>query len=292
MILMEAHFETYHINGAKYELFILYDVDLDVRSKLYLPNLKYLQFRFSQCILSVYLNSNVFRDFFCQWADNLVNEINDILDIEEKIVIFNKAIKELVLIGQRQKLMSKSEVLGMYGELFFLKSLLSHSVHELVLNAWQRPAPALHDFDFEDHSLEIKSVGRSANGIKISSIDQLNSLPDKELYLCCMRFSIEKSGIVDSLGVLYNEIIECISPTLRQLFEKKCIESKYAPYAGPEVQVMPYKISPIESNFYFVDQSSFPRLARSLVPESITSIKYEVSIPSISRFITNYELEI
>lgn len=289
---MKAHFEVYPINGQNHELFILNNVDIESHNKLYIPKLKYIQFRYSKGIFSTYLSSQVFKDQFSKWAKTLVDQINGLKDNEEKIALFNKSIKELVLIGKRGKVMSRSEALGLFGELYFLRSLVHKNMHDIGLSAWQRPSPAIHDFDFNNHSLEIKSFGRSATEIKISSIDQLTSLSNKDLYLGCLRFSIDHSHEYDSLGDLYEDIYSNLSPINRVIFEKKCIESKYSPYGGPSDQRVPYKISNIDSKFLFVDPIDFPSISRSQTHFAITSVKYDLSISYISKFAREYEFKI
>ncbi len=289
---MKAIYKEFQIKGENHKLLILNYVDEDSRKKLYSPRLKYILFRYSEGIYSTHLNSAIFQDKFSVWASTLASEINDAVTTEEKIVLFNKSIKELVLVGQKEKAMTRAEVLGFYGELYFLKTIIDKGEQYAALKAWQRPAPAIHDFDFPNHSVEIKAFGRNTNEIRINSIDQLSALEGKELFLACFRFSINHSENKDSIGELFTNIHQSLSPTSQKDFEQKCFESKFAPYGGPDNQFIPYDIRHIESKIYRVDQRDFPRISRTNIPEAVTAVHYDISIPSMANYLIDYEFKI
>lgn len=256
---------------------------------LFTPRLENLSFIKFENTITVNLKNPSFRDFFNDWVDRFKLSINDSDTSEIIIDKFNKDIKALVLIGKSEKKLSWESARGLYGEFLIIKEFIINNTYPQIeiLEGWHRPAPANHDFDYKEFSLEVKTVSRDSTTVKITSEHQLESIENKPLRLKCYRLEkIEKSNH-DSLGELYNEIKTLLDPGYINLFEMKCAEDLFCEYLGPDYMPLDYKFTLIDENLYDVDQLNFPRAKRQELNPAISKFSYSIDISSFNMFKLN-----
>lgn len=108
------------------------------------------------------------------------------------------------------KLLSENEVLGLIGELLFLKDF-AFKVYGVStgLNGWSGPEPTHKDFSFENNWYEIKTINSYKNSVSISSLEQLDSEFDGHLIVYTMeKMSPSFNGVkLNSLVANINELI-------------------------------------------------------------------------------------
>ena len=181
------------------------------------------------------------------------------------------------------------KIRGLFGELLELKRVLQieNVDKSIALDGWHRPAPANHDFDFKNFSLEVKATGRTSSTVKITSENQLDQVENKNLFLKISKLDAVPKSSEDSLAILYNEIKTVLGSPLNIQFENKCAEDAFFKYLGPEHVTLDYKMWEIDSEFYEVDQNKFPRLSHKTIPNGISSVKYEIDLSSIDSFKTD-----
>ncbi len=86
------------------------------------------------------------------------------------------------------------------------------------------------------------------------------------MYLKIYRIEAIDGSVTDSLGDLYVELKSLINTEIgKEEFILKCINDKLK-YAGPGIITLPYKYIQIEEMKYFVDQETFPRINRNILP--------------------------
>lgn len=265
-------------------LWLKFNSSDDLR-RLFTPNLANIFFIKNKNEITLNLKNDLFRDFFNDFVENFASKISTDNSNEDIINQFNKAIKDLVNIGQKEKKLPMNLARGLFGELLYLKELLMESSNnEVILDGWHRPAPANNDFDFRDKAIEIKTLSRSKTSVKISSEFQLELKEDKPLLLKCYRIEGINKSKIDSLGELYNEIKILLGPDLINVFAMKCAEDAYCEYLGPDFTLLDYKFTVIEENTYIVDQDNFPRVKREELLPSISSVSYEIDVSAIDEF--------
>ena len=183
------------------------------------------------------------------------------------------------------KKLNHAKARGFYGELLELKKQFNENENQNeVLNGWHRPAPANHDFDYENHSLEIKTIGRTSSTIKISSEYQLTSFNNKQLILKISKIDLIEKSLDDSIGKLYTEIKNSFEGALSVLFEIKCAEDTFCKYLGPELMPLDYKLTEIDHSYYNVDQEKLPRISSNSLESGISNVKYELDLSAIEDF--------
>ena len=253
---------------------------------LFTPNLENIGFVRVDSTITVILKTPSFRDFFNDWVTRFLNkiEVNDSSEI--LIEKFNNEIKAIVLLGQKEKKLSMASARGLYGELLVLKSHLDDEKYsqDQILEGWHRPAPANHDFDYKDYTIEVKTVSRSNTTFKVTSEDQLTAMEEKPLNLQLYRIENVNKSQIDSLGILYNEITEKLQSGLVNVFQIKCAEDSFCEYLGPKYMPLDYKFTIIEEFLYFVDQNNFPRINKENIDIGISKVSYNLDISVIDKF--------
>jgi hypothetical protein len=156
-----------------------------------------------------------------------------------------------------------------------------------IVKSWHRPAPANHDFDILNKTIEIKTISRTSTTVKMSTEFQLEALEGVPLYLKVYRIDhVEKSN-VDSLGVIYNEILKLLSPEIAIEFQMKCADDEFNKYLGPEYNILDFKFNVIEEFDFYVDQVNFPRVKRSELNSGVSKVSYRIDLSSMLEFKNN-----
>jgi hypothetical protein len=263
--------------------------DKNSLSKLFLPRLKNIGFSIIEATLNVSLKKPEFREIFNNWINDLFYNLQNCTNDDEIVNKINSSIKEIVVLGLEESSISREKIIGLFSELLILKYLLLQNKfsQSQILECWVRPTPSNHDFEFPDMSIEVKSIAKDNSTCKISSEYQLNSYKDKELFLAVNRIETISDSDEDSLGLLYNEIKNLLQPSLVLIFEINCSNDTYFPYLGPHLMHLNYKFILIDTEFYFVNQTLFPRINKNSLPVGISKISYNIDISALTNFKTN-----
>jgi hypothetical protein len=257
-----------------------------VSEKLFLPKLKFIKFIKSGDMLFVYLDDLSIQKYFSEWINEFLCSLlkaDKTINLIEK---FNKSLKVLIRVGEKDLKISLNAAKGLYGELFYLKKCLIEAKYDMdsILDAWHRPSLANHDFVFDKYSIEIKCISKNNTTVKIASEYQLDAIENKDLFLQCYIFDDIIQSSVDSLGNIYNEILILLKTnTLKDIFSLKCT-TDITGYLGPEYIKLDFNFILIDEMKYKVDQSKFPRIQKNQFSPFINNISYNIDISSIEKF--------
>lgn len=253
---------------------------------LFIPKLENMGFILVDNTVTVVLKNPSFRDFFNDWVTRFFEKIQ--VNDTSKVLIekFNDEIKAIVLLGQKERKMSMNSAKGLYAEFLVLKKYLVEGKYTQteVIEGWHRPAPANHDFDYEDFSLEVKATSRDSTTIKITSEHQLMAIEEKPLHIHIYRIDNINKSSEDSLGNMFIKIKELLDTGLVNIFEMKCVEDAFCKYLGPEHMPLDYKFTVIEDFLYEVDQEKFPRIRKEKIDSGLSKISYNLDISAIDNF--------
>jgi hypothetical protein len=267
-------------------LIINFKLNSDLK-KVFTPKLENIGFSKYENQLSIRLKKIEYREHFNEWIEVVFEKMKS---CENKNIEFlNREIKTIISFGKKEKEITWQMARGLYGELYILDKLLEQKedTEINIIESWHRPSPAVHDFDFENHTIEVKTISRESTTIKINSIYQLESQENKTLFLNCLRIEkIEKSNI-DSLGLIYNKIINKLDVNIRNIFEEKCFEDAFFRYLGPEFMPLEFKFIVIDESLYEVNQSTFPRINKYEINSAISNVSYSIDISSIENYKIN-----
>jgi hypothetical protein len=181
----------------------------------------------------------------------------------------------------RQDGLSRSETIGLIGELIVLEQLLVHDGHSLA--SWQAPNDGLHDFQSRGHALEIKTTLGPASTITISALDQLDASDLNRLEILHVRL-IEMPD-----GRSLRDIISAVSGRLPnnascRAFENALLRRGLLP-SDDSARAMP-KVQLRDIDAYTVSDE-FPRLIRSALPIAIAEATYTLEVRALAAFSAN-----
>lgn len=208
---------------------------------------------------------------YSQAADNEISALN--LTVR-RFKQWNKLLEH-----QRKSLMDESNRKGLLGELIYLCEVIDAGYPILpAVQGWVGPDGADQDFVYADNWHEVKSVGVSADSVKISSLEQLaNTDPGELVVMLIDKCAPEHSGAV-SLG-------EQVDRTFRRVHENddaySLLESKLMRYGFidlPEYREQKYVCS---GEMHFRVDADFPRLTSDNVVPQIIEVQYSISLASI-----------
>jgi hypothetical protein len=184
---------------------------------------------------------------------------------------------------QGKQILSKGQIIGLYGELLFLRELLDNGVSNgKAVDSWTGPDRSHHDYLINDTAFEIKSLsGLERNSVSISSEDQLD-FPGKRLFL--RTYQIRESGS-SANGESLNDAVDSVASMMSEdsaaltMFEAKLMEAGYVKldeYSGPRWTV-------VTSDTYLVSDG-FPKVTRSGLPPGVMNVSYDIALENLEAF--------
>ena len=223
-------------------------------------------------------------DNFCVFCEDIINSTATTTEATNgyKLVI-NRFYAWKKMFQTKSKIMDESRIMGLIGELIFLRDYMIPKYGELMaLRAWSGQELTHKDFSLDTIWYETKAVSTGKPTVKISSLEQLQSPNDGELVV----FQLEKmspayAGI--NLNKLASEILKKLdSDEHKDIFINKLVDSGFSFEAIYNEFV--YEVSAAER---FLVNSTFPRLVTNDVNEAIVKVQYELLLS----FIQEYKIE-
>lgn len=252
-------------------------------------NLSLKYFKKEKC-LCIILNDDFFKDLFDDLILSIYSKIYNISNTEEYSELFTRHFIKWSAFFENKKTdgLTREQVKGLIGELFYLKNLLHNSELNVddILISWRGPYDEGHDFVFEFTDYEIKTIESSKNSVRISSEFQLESEKGKELELVVILVNPDNENGL-SLKSLINEIKKIVLDRLgdNSIFINALAQKGLS--IGDLNQYEIYSYTPIEEISYDSNRESFPKLIRSSIPEEINKLNYNIRLNLIEEFIIN-----
>jgi hypothetical protein len=184
---------------------------------------------------------------------------------------------------------SRDELLGLFGELWFLSQwLLPFQTHLAVVKSWRGPYASRHDFEFTENSIEVKVTSSSRGRVhSINGFDQLNPPESGRLYLFSMQVR-EEAGASNTLpSVIEHCRIQLANdPETLEIFERSLFQTGYSDLHDAEYDKVKFRIA--ESVLFRVEDD-FPRLTDGNfvngLPKGIERIDYEINLNTFDNLI-------
>lgn len=174
--------------------------------------------------------------------------------------------------------------MGLYGELWFLKShLLGWLPVERAVNSWTGPLGANQDFQPWAVGIEIKCTGTKLPlRVQINNERQLDSTGTEALFLCVLTLDV-RDGSERTLPQLVEELRSHLrpSPSAASAFDERLIhmgyldahEGRYADRAYALREVRTFRVAP-----------GFPRIIESDVLPGVGEVRYSVGVSDCEPF--------
>lgn len=206
-----------------------------------------------------------------------------------------QAIKEVhrwqeMLSHRAGRLLSKSERIGLIGELLFLRDVLSDRIGwNAAIKCWNGPGGHEQDFVVAGSIFEVKTqVVTADRRIRISSEDQLDAVQGRIL-ICNQGIAPIPSAAPSArtLNALVSEIRDAFSATSAnalECFEIALLEAGYQEM--PEYDEESWVL--VDRIFYEVS-NEFPRIERSDLRNGVEMVYYSIRVSDCSPFIISHD---
>lgn len=238
------------------------------------------QYNGQKWVISIVLINDAEKDVFELLLWDLYEVSLDVFDENEALkILYKRLVNWAKLFENKNVLLSYEKILGLLGELVFIRNVMTHkkSIREIIL-CWRGPLGEDQDFDFENEWDEIKSIKYGKEKILVSSIEQLDR--NDIGYLNIIEF--EDSNLLNpssiSLSIVINEIRNIIKNDLdtRLEFDRRLSllgyfdDSKYMEPCFNLKRIRNYQIN-----------DTFPKFKRTDVYSEVINISYSLSISAL-----------
>ena len=183
--------------------------------------------------------------------------------------------------GVAQNLLRKEELLGLFGEVWFLSRWLLPTVGlERGTTMGRGPTGARNDFEAPGLAIEVKTSGKLDGSHQIHGLEQLLEPAGGVLLLFSLAVREEASG-VESLPRLVTDVRATLAADQSQLvlFESMLLAAGYEDAHAPEYEKVQLRIR--GQGLYRVSKG-FPRLVPASIvsglPVGVSSVTYELRL--------------
>lgn len=222
-------------------------------------------------------------EIFYQFCNDLINTSNMCNTQIGYQFLLNRYSKWMKMFASNKEALSITEIMGLIGELLFLKnySFEKYGVRNAMFG-WSGTESTHKDFSYDDEWYEIKCIETHRSVVKISSLEQLDSVVDGTLVVIKLeKMSASFDGV--SLNKLIGQIKEQITnEEVLDIFENKLLQAGYIFTPTYDDIVFCY----ISQEAYSVSQD-FPRIKKNSLPREIAGVKYEILLNTIEGYKVN-----
>ena len=230
-------------------------------------------------ILFSYTSKENFSLFY-NFCEDIINQTSDYFGNDGYIEIVNRYNQWKKMFYGNSKTLSENEVIGLIGELLFLKDYCFPIYGiSIGLNGWSGPEPTHKDFSYKNEWYEIKSINSFKNTVSISSIEQLDSLIEGKLIV----YSFEKMSPSFN-GISLNALVGMVSNMIQYETDKDIFfeKLKQVGYSYNEVYDN-YVYNMVNVDKYVVN-AEFPKIKAEDLPNGIEKVQYEILLSLIEKF--------
>lgn len=190
---------------------------------------------------------------------------------------------------RREALLTTEEIIGLVGELLFLRDqILSRTGEAQGVAAWRGALRDEQDFAIGAWQIEVKTqLSTSDHRLQISSEAQLDTAGSR-LLLCHQTISRAPAGRASfSLNALVDELTRgftAAGPLILDQFEaalEACRYSRREEYDEPEWLLIERRL--------FEVRDDFPRLTAAMLPSGIHAVSYSIALSACQRFAVDLE---
>lgn len=235
----------------------------------------------SMC-LEFSLSSEKNEEIFFAFCDDVVKMSSDLSDPNNgySYLVSRYSIWQKFFTGKR-KLLSEEKIMGLIGELYFLKEFLIPMYGNEAIRAWGGAEPTSKDFSIGETWYEAKACGLKKNTIHISSLAQLESPLTGHLVVIKLEpmnepyFGTTLNGLTRAIRELVAEDFSLLTD-----FETKLLQAKYIDVDEYDAYV--YQVHSVDR--YKVDRN-FPVIRKADLNEAIGDVSYTLLLPNIADFL-------
>ena len=228
------------------------------------------------------LENNDLLEYFCTFCQDLLESVRVTNDDETAYhTLRSRYYSWRQLFRPDNARMNESEIMGLIGELLFLRDyMIPKRGIDVALDSWMGPEKTHKDFSDQQDWFEIKTVSFGKDSVRISSIEQLDSDVDGTLVV----YELEKMS-PSYEGIKLNQLVNNIIALLTNSSQRETFMAKLQLFNfdfSNEYDAIVFALR--NRNMYRVDTENFPRLHRTMLPEAISRAQYDLLLTEIEPF--------
>lgn len=243
--------------------------------QLYVDNKKCLEFS---------LDDPEFTDIFYAFCDDIVSASRVHANKETGYAYLKwRYIKWKQMFLKKKSMLSKQEIMGLIGELYFLREkLIPVYTEEKALRSWTASEPTIKDFSLDSTWFELKTIGAKQTSVIIDSLEQLDSNASGHLVVIRLEtMAASYDGL--KLNSLVSDLRDQLAlHGLDQEFDGKLLDRGYVSLDKYDE----YCFELLSLSSYLVD-SRFPALRKRDVNEAVESAEYKLNLSRLSQYMEN-----
>jgi hypothetical protein len=235
---------------------------------------------FNTLQFSLTYNDN--KELFFTFCEDIIETTRIITDKRKAYrTILDRFYSWKKMFSVSKKMLSESEVMGLIGELLFLRDFLFEKYGKSeALKSWSGQELTHKDFSYNDKWFEVKAIHSGKDSVKISSLEQLQSINEGELIV----FSLEKMSASYN-GIKLNALALNILNSLeldaqKDMFLGSILSQGFA--FNENYDELVYAL--ISMTRYLVN-SAFPKLTKGDVNEAILKVQYDLSLAILNNYV-------
>lgn len=230
------------------------------------------------------------EDIFKALCSNLMSatrSLNRTQDGAGIQIIFNRLKRwQELLKARKEKLLSQSQIIGLFGELLFLKEFLLIQMSPMdALMAWRGPYSDEQDFLIGSWMLEVKTqLISSDRKLHISSVDQLD-ITSGNILICYQTLEIAKDKDIaaHSLNSLVAGLMELFNPEHSEVTDMlQAILIEFGYIRREEYDDARWML---HDRVYYHVNDEFPALRATMLPNGVEDVRYSIKVEACIPFI-------
>lgn len=232
--------------------------------------------------LPIVLSDPALRDLFALMGSDLVRETNrpgegpPVERVLRRIALWRRFLQK------RSGLLSDEEVRGLFAELHVLSLAAARDGADAALEAWQGPARELHDFNFPDGLVEVKSW-RVESGARVHISDPSQIVIDAQRRLQLAAVQVSFGG---PSGRTLPESVADFRSRLQPMQAQR-LDELLAEYGYLAAQADDYRdrMTVVGLDVFEV-RGGFPHIDVRSVPGGVSSLHYAIELGALEPFRT------
>jgi hypothetical protein len=225
------------------------------------------------------------EDVFIELAAQMIENVGNASSAKEGLLRFARRIAAWARFFSARGVdgLSRSEELGLIGELLCLEALSPYLGIQASVNSWTGPSGTPHDFQGEWGAVEAKlTTSASPERFRITSERQLDETMVAKLFLFGIVAQESNSAAVslEKMVQSIRERIDAAAPLARERFDESLKESGYLDADRYKYLI---RLSVHQTAFLRV-HADFPRIRHDELRSGVFSVKYEIPWASIAPY--------
>ena len=226
------------------------------------------------------LENSDLLEYFCTFCQDLMDSVRVTSDDEAAYqTLRSRYYSWRQLFRPDNARMTEAEIMGLIGELLFLKDyMIPERGIDVALESWMGPEKTHKDFSDQQDWFEIKTISFGKESVRISSVEQLDSDIDGALVI----YELEKmSPSFD--GIKLNQLANNIIASLQSASQREVFIDKLQLFGfSNEYDNLVFALR--GEHKYNVDTNNFPRIHRDMLPDAIARVQYDLLLTEIEPF--------